>query len=274
MNSHILEDYAKVLDKCKNGASDAVLHCAVLIAKDEGRTTSFDVVKETIAGLAEELRHKVVGDDTLVRLEQLCRGFREILGFEGNRDNYYDARNSCIDCVLERRTGIPVSLGLVMIEIGRHLGVGLEGVCFPGHFILKSSLNPETFVDPFDSVILNKDSCKQMLDKNLGVPLQPFHLEASSSLDFCLRLILNLKHLAAALGDTAKQKRYCDAVLTLQPLNIANLRERGELLAKSHEYGAAAKDFERYIRLVGPKSLDEETITRYNYIKRKLEMLH
>jgi regulator of sirC expression with transglutaminase-like and TPR domain len=70
-------------------------------------------------------------------------------GFTGNTADYYDPDNSYLHCVLQRRLGIPISLGVMAIEIGHRCGVPLSGVGFPGHFLLRDKVDPTVFIDPF-----------------------------------------------------------------------------------------------------------------------------
>jgi regulator of sirC expression with transglutaminase-like and TPR domain len=87
-----------------------------------------------------------VGEPTLDGLRRLL--FRD-LGFTGNEVDYYDPRNSYLDDVLDRRTGIPISLAVLMLEVGRRIGVPLSGVSMPGHFLVRDKVDPDVFVDPF-----------------------------------------------------------------------------------------------------------------------------
>jgi regulator of sirC expression with transglutaminase-like and TPR domain len=87
-----------------------------------------------------------VGEPTL---DGLCRLLFRDLSFTGNDVDYYDPRNSYLDDVLDRRTGIPISLAVVMLEVGRRIGVPLAGVSMPGHFLVRDKVDPEVFVDPF-----------------------------------------------------------------------------------------------------------------------------
>jgi len=100
----------------------------------------------------------MVRDPTLDGLRRLL--FRD-LGFTGNEADYYDARNSYIDDVLERRVGIPISLAVVTMEVGRRLGVPLSGVSMPGHFLVRDKVDPEVFIDPFArGLVLDRRGCK------------------------------------------------------------------------------------------------------------------
>ncbi|MGH9040916.1 MAG: SirB1 family protein [Acidimicrobiia bacterium] len=83
-------------------------------------------------------------------LDGLCRHLFDDLGFVGNRGDYRDVRNSYLHEVLDRRTGIPISLSVVTLEVGRRLGVPLAGVGMPGHFIVRHLGDLPVFLDPFD----------------------------------------------------------------------------------------------------------------------------
>ena len=99
-----------------------------------------------------------VNDPTLDGLRRLL--FRD-LGFAGNEEDYYDPRNSYLDDVLDRRTGIPISLAVVMLEVGRRIGVPLSGVSMPGHFLIRDKVDPEVFVDPFArGLLLDRRGCQ------------------------------------------------------------------------------------------------------------------
>lgn len=100
----------------------------------------------------------LVLDPTLDGLRRVL--FRD-LGFTGNEAHYYDPRNSYLDDVLERRVGIPISLAVVTMEVGRRLGVPLSGVSMPGHFLLRDKVDPEVFVDPFaGGLLLDRRGCR------------------------------------------------------------------------------------------------------------------
>ena len=114
--------------------------------------------------LAEAARSRLLTarDDT-ERVAQLNRFLFVEAGFHGNRDDYYDPRNSYLNEVLERRCGIPISLSLVYLAVTDRLGLAVQGVGFPGHFLLKWRGDPETLVDPFDGKPLSVEDCERRL---------------------------------------------------------------------------------------------------------------
>ncbi len=101
-------------------------------------------------------------------LDGLRRHLFDDLGFAGNRDDYLDPRNSYVHEVLDRRTGIPISLSVVTLEVGRRLGVPLAGVGMPSHFLVRHLAEPPTFLDPFDGgVRLSEAGCESIF-RGLG----------------------------------------------------------------------------------------------------------
>jgi regulator of sirC expression with transglutaminase-like and TPR domain len=146
--------------------------------------------------LAEE-----VGEPTLDGLRRLL--FRD-LGFAGNEDDYYDPRNSYLDDVLERRTGIPISLAVVMMEVGRRVGVPLSGVSMPGHFLVRDKVDPEVFIDPFArGIVLDRRGCQLRFHGVHGVTatFDPAFLEPVGRRAIVDRMLANLEGIAGVRGD-------------------------------------------------------------------------
>ncbi|MSR22856.1 MAG: hypothetical protein EXR92_04825, partial [Gemmatimonadetes bacterium] len=109
---------------------------ALLIAQEEYPQLPVERYLARLDQLAEETRN-LLGQETapLVVLEELLATAHARNGFRGNREAYYDPRNSYLSDVLDRRVGIPLTLGIVLLEVGWRLGLTLEGVSFPGHFL-------------------------------------------------------------------------------------------------------------------------------------------
>jgi regulator of sirC expression with transglutaminase-like and TPR domain len=142
------------------------------------------------------------GEPTLDGLRRLL--FRD-LGFTGNDVDYYDPRNSYLDAVLERRTGIPISLAVVMLEVGRRLGVPLAGVSMPGHFLVRDKVDPEVFVDPFArGLLLDRRGCRLRFHGVHGpdAPFDEAYLEPVDKLLIVDRQLANLENIASVRGET------------------------------------------------------------------------
>src|SRR5208282_5805238 len=110
-----------------------------------------DKYMDQLATLAREAEPAVhAGANTVERVQALSHFLFEERGFEGNRDRYSDPRNSFLNEVLDRRLGIPITLSIVYLEVGRRLGIDLYGVSFPAHFLVKAvDERGELIIDPF-----------------------------------------------------------------------------------------------------------------------------
>src|SRR5438445_11102873 len=120
--------------------------------------------------LGAHLRRRAgdAGADALV--PELNRLLFEEEGFRGNTVDYYDPRNSFLNDVLDRRTGIPISLSTVYMAVGRRAGVPVQGVGLPGHFVVRvTTAGGEALVDPFhDGAVLTLEDCQERLDRIYG----------------------------------------------------------------------------------------------------------
>jgi len=163
----------------------------------------------------------------LARLDQLAAdvpaptldGLRALLfrdlGFRGNRADYYDPRNSLLDQVLERRTGIPITLSVVMMEVGRRLGVPMWGVSMPGHFLVRDKVDPSVFVDPFHAgAVLDRDGCERLFlaVQPPGSVFDDSFLDPVPRAAIVLRMLANLETIATARAD----REMCRWVLQLK----------------------------------------------------------
>lgn len=113
-------------------------------------------------------------------------------GFAGNTDDYLDPGNSYLDTVLERRLGIPITLSVVMIEIGRRIGATVDGIGMPGHFLVRTA--PGEFVDPFHGgVRLDEPGCRRLFAAMHGaMPFRDGYLDAVDDRSILARMLANL----------------------------------------------------------------------------------
>ncbi len=127
-------------------------------------------------------------------------------GFVGNQDDYYDPANSYLDDVLDRHLGIPITLSVVTIEVGRRLGVPVAGVGLPGHFLLRDKVDPEVFIDPFQGGrVLDRDGCLAMVRRLHGpdTKLDPRWLEPVGPRAILDRMLANLVRIFQQRRDAA-----------------------------------------------------------------------
>ena len=129
------------------------------------------------------------------------------LGFAGNREAYYDWRNSCLDRVIAARTGIPISLSSLMIEVGRLLGVQLQGVGMPAHFLVKAADNDGVFFDPFDGGRqLDRRQARELFETITRgqAPWSESHLDPTPNRAIVIRMLNNLKAVFARRSDEVR----------------------------------------------------------------------
>lgn len=175
------------------------------------------------------------------------------LGFDGNRADYYDPRNSFLNEVLERRTGIPITLSVVYMEIGRRCGLRVDGVGFPGHFLCKITLEDgELVVDPFQKGhLLGLDEIKKRLAAAVGdgVQFDARVLRAARPREILVRMLQNLRSVYEERNDTPRALSAVDRLLLLAPENIRGLRDRATLCERLGGAAAAARDLEHVLKL-------------------------
>ena len=227
--------------------------------------------------LAEAARSRLLTarDDT-ERITQLNRFLFVEAGFRGNRDDYYDPRNSYLNEVLERRCGIPISLSLVYLAVTARLGLAVRGVGFPGHFLLKWRGDPGTLVDPFDGKPLSVEDCEKRLhSQGEAMPLQPeVHLRTASSREILARILTNLKQIFLSRGDFEQALAQSERILLLYPDAAAEVRDRGLIFEQLACFAAAAADLDRFLELApgDPGAMDVRA--RLAAVRARIGPLH
>jgi regulator of sirC expression with transglutaminase-like and TPR domain len=183
--------------------------------------------------------------------------------FTGNRARYDDPRNSFLNEVLQRRTGIPISLAVVYLEVARRAGVWVAGINFPGHFLVRTAgIRPEgadfLIVDPFHGgALLSESDCRELLRQHIGddAAFDRDLLAPATRQQIIVRMLVNLKRLYVRMHSFPQARFVSDLLLTVAPSALAELRDRGLLAYHLQDFGAALRDLESYLRLL-PRRLD------------------
>ncbi|MDP8925038.1 MAG: tetratricopeptide repeat protein [Chloroflexota bacterium] len=188
--------------------------------------------------------------------------FRE-RGFAGNEADYYDARNSYLNDVLDRRLGIPISLSAIYLELGKRLGLPFEGVGLPGHFLVRLA-HPflPVLVDPFSQgKLVTEDECLARLRALHGdrVELTPSMLRPVGTRAILFRMLTNLKGVYARQEDYARAVRTIGLMLLVEPAAVAEYRDRGLLRFRMGDLKNARPDLEYYLELL-PEAPDAGAI--------------
>jgi regulator of sirC expression with transglutaminase-like and TPR domain len=174
-------------------------------------------------------------------------------GFHGNRDDYFNPKNSFLNEVIERKTGIPITLSVLCMEVAQRVGLRLDGVGFPGHFLVKCVADGEEIViDPFNSgeIISREDIDKMLFDLYGGKVM--FHndfLASSTKKDILKRMLANLKAIYIKGNDLVRSLSALDRLVILDPTSAVDIRDRGTVYLRLECYAQAREDFETYLRL-------------------------
>lgn len=225
---------------------------ALLIAAEEYPQLVPEPYLRRLDLLAERVRDRL-GDEVAppLMLQEIGYVLFEEEGFRGNAEAYYDPRNSYLNDVLDRRVGIPITLSIVYLEVGWRLGLPLEGVNFPGHFLIRYPGEAvPLLVDPFQlGEIRFEDQAQELLDRVYGgsVQLRPDYLRAADRKDILFRLLSNLKGIHQNARDDARTLAAVERLLLIRPDAAEELRDRGMLLARAGRNDEAIADLERYL---------------------------
>jgi len=220
----------------------------------------FEVLAAT---LKKRLRADISAADKILMLNRYL--FDE-LGFHGNTKNYYDPRNSFLSDVLDRKLGIPLTLAIVYIEIGRRIGLPVHGVSFPGHFLVKCSLREGAVIlDPYArGVSLGFDDLKQRI-LNLDNSTEPSRsviagmLAAASNRDILVRLLRNLKSIYTQQKDWMKALSVADQIICVTPDMAEEYRDRGMYYLNLECFRGALFDLQAYLKML-PNARDADRV--------------
>jgi regulator of sirC expression with transglutaminase-like and TPR domain len=225
---------------------------ALLIAQEEYRELDLDKYLDKLAALAREAEIVVkMGNDTIEKIQLLSHFLFEQKGFEGNREEYADPRNSFLNEVLDRRRGIPITLSIIYLEVGRRLGLNLYGVGFPTHFLVKAvDERGELIIDPFyDGAILTLEEIRARLTQVYGQPVEvsPAHLKPLGTRHILVRMLRNLKAGYLKSSDSTRALAALDRILLLDPRSLEEMMERGVLYESLECFKAALDDFQSFL---------------------------
>ena len=198
--------------------------------------------------------------------------------FRGNREHYFDPRNSFLNEVLDRKTGIPISLSILYMEVAHRIGLSLQGVGFPGHFLVKyPGDNEEIVVDPFNrGEILSQQDLETMLYRLYGgkIVFEPHLLETISKKQILRRMLNNLKIIYLRQNDLIKGLSIVDRLMVLDPGAGEDLRDRGLIYLQLECFKQALEDLESYLRLA-PHAEDAPAIRQQvTVLTRQVAQIH
>lgn len=201
--------------------------------------------------------------NNLQKLARLRAFVFEELGFRGDRLDYYSPSNSLLHEVIERRRGIPLTLAIVMMELGWRIGIPFEGVGFPGHFLVRLTGEPsDLLLDPYKrGMSVHEEDCRKMLSDATGgrLSFEQRLLASVTKREMIVRLLNNLKGAYLRRGDDTLALAAVDRLLVLDPEDLDEVRDRGLLKFRLGQWGAAIDDLVAYLEGT-PEAADREAI--------------
>jgi len=225
--------------------------------------------------LGERIDEETTGEE-FVRL--LNEYLVEELGFRGNEKDYYSASNSCLNMVLTERVGIPISLAVLYIELGRRLDRPVYGIGLPGHFLVQYDDGEfSTFIDPFNGGrLLFEQECLELAKQVTGydVSTDVSVLLPVSKRHIAIRMLNNLRAVYFKQQNPAKSSAVLDLLITAEPAAADAYKHRGLCRSQMELFKGARTDFETYLRLE-PQAFDRaEVEAQIERLKRWLAKLH
>lgn len=249
---------------------------ALLIAKEHNAELDVGRYLSRIEALATELSTRVAQEASETdRILALNRFLFEEQRFAPNVENFYDPRNSFLNEVLERRLGIPISLSILYIEVGRRIGLTLKGVSFPGHFLVKCKVKEGTVVlDPYcGGLSLSLHDLQQRLREVRGGEVSRAivagMLVAANKKEILGRMLRNLKAIYLDSDEHDRALSVMEWIITLSPADANEVRDRGLLYRNLEGFRAALEDLERYLELA-PDAEDAQEIREHVIELRKV----
>lgn len=266
-----LDYFATLVSPPDDGEDIPLTEAALAIAQDVDPRLDLATAQSDIDRLAATLKARLPADAGQVhKLRLLNRYFFQELGFSGNANDYYDPDNSYLPKVLARRRGIPISLAVLLMEIGQQVGLPLRGVSFPGHFLVKLKVRAgDLYLDPVTGESLSREQLEGRLSEfleavragsdavdtteridreTLEIALGQAIREASSR-EILARMLRNLKGIYHGRNDFARLLEVQKRLVVLLPDAHEELRDRGLVYAQLECPRAAVDDLTRYLEL-------------------------
>jgi regulator of sirC expression with transglutaminase-like and TPR domain len=198
----------------------------------------------------------------------------------GNRDRYEDPRNSCLNEVLDRRTGIPITLALVYMEVARRAGLLVDGINFPGHFLVRcpeaGARGSGLIIDPFHGgALLSEHDCRMLLQRHVGseVAFSKSLLAPATRPQIIVRMLLNLKRIYVHMRSFPQARVVTELLLAITPSALSELRDRGLLAYHLNDVTGALRDLQTYLKLASMSEMDKETREEHQQIWEHVKTL-
>lgn len=260
-----LQHFAVLVEPAREDESIPLAAAALAIARMEYPRLDAAPYLARLDEMAQQVRTRSrkspTARESIALLNQVL--FQEE-GLRGNREDFYDPRNSFLNDVLDRKLGIPITLSVIYMEVARRVGFPVAGVGMPGHFLLKhyDVVAGEIFIDAFDrGNILGPDDCQRRLDEVYGgqVDMRAEYLQPVTRREILGRMLNNLRQIYLTRHDGRKALAVLDMLLAIPPASPDLWRERALLRLNLDQYLGAAQDLGRYLKLA-PEAADAPAV--------------
>ena len=264
--------------KCQDNEID-LGRAALVIAQMEYPDLEVEPYLKRMDRLATVIKDLVGDEDSVFRLLACINIvlFKQE-GFQGNRSNYYDPKNSFLNDLIDRKMGIPITLSVLYQEVARRAGLTLHGVGFPGHFLLKHiDHEEEIIIDPFNGGEVRSDAELQSLLDEIypGKAVLKFEfLSPVSKRQILKRMLINLRGIYLHQGDFLRGLSVEERLVILEPNPVREYRDRGLLHLRLKNFPQALEDLETYLRLASDAKDVDEIREQVSSLKKRVTQLH
>jgi regulator of sirC expression with transglutaminase-like and TPR domain len=239
---------------------------ALYIAQEEYHNLDISYYIKSLDDMAAKVKKRLPSERYPLRVIQTINQYLyDELGYKGNTDDYYDPRNSFFNDVIERHTGIPITLSLLYLEIARRLNFAMVGINMPGHFLIRPDFQDTgIFIDAFNQgEILFQQDCEERLKQMYGhpVPMQSSFIEAVGSKQILARILTNLKFIYLNNKNWEKALAAVQRIMILFPESLLEMRDRGLLYYHLGNWYLAYRDLKVYSE-IRPNGEDADLINR------------
>jgi len=280
----VKKDLASALISASNAPGTSLARATLLIARIEYPSLDPEPYIARLDAMGEAARRAIAqhvdttaDTSTLSGVKALNDYLFEELQFVGNREHYEDPRNSCLNEVLDRRTGIPITLSVVYMEVARRAGLQVEGINFPGHFLVRCpEQKGHLIIDPFHAgALLSEHKCRLLLQKHVGneVAFSKSLLAPATRQQIIVRMLLNLKRIYVNMRSFPQARDVTELLLAITPSALSELRDRGLLAYHLNDVTAALRDLQTYLTLASMGEMDKDQREEHQQIWEHVKTL-
>jgi regulator of sirC expression with transglutaminase-like and TPR domain len=281
----VKKDLLSALITASNAPGTSLARATLLIARIEYPRLDPEPYVSRLDAMGDAARRAIerhimaTGDtSTLGGIKALNDYLFDELQFVGNRDHYEDPRNSCLNEVLDRRTGIPITLSVVYMEVARRAGLQVDGINFPGHFLVRcpERRGSDLIIDPFHAgALLSEHKCRLLLQKHVGneVAFSKSLLAPATRHQIIVRMLLNLKRIYVNMRSFPQARDVTELLLAITPSALSELRDRGLLAYHLNDVTAALRDLQTYLKLSSMGELDKDAREEHQQIWEHVKTL-